>query len=311
MGRAGPAGPGVRLSVVSGPCGRPTPRPGIAASRRAVPSRGIVPSRGAVPSRSPDRALALGRALARDRTVHGGRFVVRAGGAGPAAHVPPRAVAPAGAVLLGRPVLPGGVPGRGRPRRVGGAVACRRVPVRRPVRPSRALAGGDLAGGDLAGRTLLSDRLVRGKLLCRKLLGRDLLGRDLLGRDLLGRKLLGCACSAANCSAADCSAAACPGGSPRWAGMMRTWDWSAAGAVRGPDSNPSGSRAAGMAGLTGRPQLPQNASPAKRPSPHPTHFSHIGQSFARSGIIGHVARPFCRATCNLPTLRIGKPIMVE
>ena len=79
---------------------------------------------------------------------------------------------------------------------------------------------------------------------------------------------------------------------------------SAAGAARRADSNPSGSRAAGTDGVTGRPQLPQNASPAKRPSPHPTHFSHIGQSFARSGIIGHVARPLCLATGNLPILRM-------
>ena len=166
--------------------------------------------------------------------------------------------------------------------------------------------------GVLRRRGVLRGRRVHG--------GQGLLGR--LGLLWVGLLWAGCrlacgwrwacagpACPESACAESVCSGSACSGAARSWpAGMMRTWTRSAAGmavgTARGADSNPSGSRAAGTAGVTGRPQLPQNASPAKRPSPHPTHFSHIGQSFAWSGIFGHLAHQLCHATGNLPTLRM-------
>ena len=166
MGRAGPARPGVSLSLVPGPCGRPASRPGIAASRGTATSPGIAPPRAA-------------------------RSVARAPGVGRPAAAPARAVVPAGAVLLGRAVRPGGVPGRGRTRCLSGAAACRRVRLRlrRPVGPSQGLAGGKLAGDILAGGKLAGGNLAGGSLAAGNLLSGHLVCGGLVCGGLLGRSV--------------------------------------------------------------------------------------------------------------------------
>ena len=213
-----------------------------------------------------------GSSRARRFAVRGGRSL-RLSRAPAGKHAVPRsrAVSPDRAVRAARAVLARAVQARAIvPAR---AVLLGRVPLPGGVR-SRGRTGGGA-----------------GVFACRLCLrGRSAGGLSALERVSPGGAWSGGAWSAAHCPAAACSAAARTARSAPRAGMMRTWARPAAGAVRGPDSNPPGSRAGGIAGFAGRPQLPQNASPAKSPSPHPTHFSHIGQSFARSGIIGHVAR---------------------